>query len=297
MKLKKICKSFLYPPTALLLVFVPVATVFLIYSMVFLGSEATTSYISYAFAAYTLTILCLRTPAIIAFFRQFKGNNRYIRVWLENAHLRTKASLYAALLFNTAYAVLQLGLGFYHASFWFYSLSAYYLLLAVVRFFLLRRMAENGGSREAELRAFRATGQFLLWMNLALSLIIFFMIYWGRTFHHHEITTIAMAAYTFTSFTVAIVNLVRYRRYKSPVFSASKVIGLAAACVSMLTLESTMLTTFGEEQDATFRLIMLGTTGAAVSLFLIIMAIFMILRGTRELRLLQKESSHGEQTR
>ena len=96
-------------------------------------------------------------------------------------------------------------------------------------------------------------------MNLALALIIFFMVYWNRTFNHHEITTIAMAAYTFTALTMAIINIIKYKKYNSPVYSASKAISLASACVSMLTLESTMLTTFGDgTMDLTARRMMLG---------------------------------------
>ena len=95
-----------------------------------------------------------------------------------------------------------------------------------------------------ELKKYRACGIVLLIMNLALTLIIFFMVHENRTFHHHEITTIALAAYTFTSLTIAIINTVKYRRYNSPVYSAAKAISLASATVSLLTLESSMLTTF-----------------------------------------------------
>ena len=113
-------------------------------------------------------------------------------------------------------------------------------------------------------------------------MILFLMISEGRTFHHNEITTIAMAAYTFTAFTTAIVNLVKYRKYNSPVLSAAKAVSLAAACVSMLTLEATMLTTFGGGEDAQFRRLMLGGTGAVVFLFIVAMALFMIVRGAKK---------------
>ena len=113
------------------------------------------------------------------------------------------------------------------------------------------------------------------------------MVYWNRTFHHHEITTIAMAAYTFGSLTKAIVNVIRYRKYQSPVYSASKAISLAAACVSMLTLESTMLTTFGgETMSLTGRRILLGVSGGSISLLIIAMAIYMIVQGTKKIKLL-----------
>jgi len=139
-----------------------------------------------------------------------------------------------------------------------------------------------------ELKKYRACGIVFLVMNLMLTLMIFFMVYWNRTFHHHEITTIALAAYTFISLTLAIVSTVKYRRYNSPVYSASKAISLASACVSMLTLESTMLTTFGDgTMDMKTRQIFLCASGIAVSLTIILMAVYMIVQGTKKIKLIQ----------
>ena len=139
-----------------------------------------------------------------------------------------------------------------------------------------------------ELIKYRACGIVFLIMNLAIALMIFFMVYWNRTFNHHEITTIALAAYTFTSLTRAIINTVKYRKYNSPVYSASKAISLASACVSMLTLESTMLTTFGDEtMSLTGRRILLGISGGVISVFIIAMAIYMIAEGTKKIKQLR----------
>ena len=139
-----------------------------------------------------------------------------------------------------------------------------------------------------ELIKYRACGIVFLIMNMALALMIFFMVYWNRTFEHHEITTITLAAYTFTSLTFAIINTVKYRKYNSPVYSASKATSLASACVSMLTLESTMLTTFGKEtMRLTDRRILLGVSGGAISAFIIAMAIYMIVKGTNNIKLLR----------
>ena len=148
-----------------------------------------------------------------------------------------------------------------------------------------------------ELVKYRTCGWIFLLMNLALSLIIFFMVYWNRTFQHHMITAIAMAAYTFTSFTIAIVNVVKYKKYNSPVFSASKAISFAAACVSMLTLTSTMLTTFSDgTMDALTQKLMLGGVGFAVSAVVVTMAIYMIAQSTKKLKSLKtEENKNGEQ--
>ncbi len=286
-KWKKIGKALLFPHIAVLILLLPSATLFLIYTMAFAEEENMLSYLSYALAAYALTVLCCRIPRIIAFFKAFQNENRYMRAWRGDVRLRVNISLYLSFLWNVAYALFHLCLGLYHASFWYDSLAAYYAFLAVMRFYLsgYTRKHEPGESIRDELIRYRTCGLVLLCMNSALSLIIFFMIYWNRTFHHHEITTIAIAAYTFASLTVAIVNIVRYRKYQSPVLSASKTISLAAASVSMITLTATMLTTFGEgEHDALFRKIMLGALGAAVSALIIAMAIYMIRRANKEIK-------------
>lgn len=147
---------------------------------------------------------------------------------------------------------------------------------------------------KSELIKYRACGWIFLVMNLALTLIVFFMLYWNRTFQHHMITAITMAAYTFTAFTVAIVNMVKYKKYNSPIFSASKAISFSAACVSMLTLASTMLTTFS---DGTMSMleqkIILGSLGFAVSVVVVVMAIYMIAQGTKKLKQLNTEVQNG----
>lgn len=289
---KKLGRHILFPHPAIMLVLIPVATVFLVYSLVFLGTESLASYISYVLAFYTLTVWCIKIPKLIRFFKVFKSENKYVRLWQEDARLRVNVSLYGTLMFNTAYAVLHLGLGFYHASFWYYSMAGYYISLAIMRFFLVQhtRRHKPGERMQEELIKYRNCGMIFLVMNLALSVMIFFMVYWNRTFKHHEITTIAMATYTFTSFALAIKNVIKYRKYNSPVFSAAKAISLASACVSMLTLESTMLTTFDDGTlDILGRQIMLGASGGVISVFIVAMAIYMIVQSSRKMKRLKKQ--------
>ena len=73
---------------------------------------------------------------------------------------------------------------------------------------------------------------------------------------------------------------------------------MAAACVSMLTLESTMLTTFNDgSMSLASRRIMLGITGTAVSAFVITMAVVMIVQSSKRIKemKIQEEKSNGEQ--
>ena len=298
MDLKKLGKALLFPHIVIMISLVPLATVLLVGSMVFIGTESIIAYVSYVLAAYTLTVWCFKIPRLIKLFKTFKDDNKYARRWQDDTRLRVNVSLFGSLAWNALYGIFQLWLGFYHHTFWFYSLGAYYICLGVMRFFLARHTARYapGERMQTELKKYRACGIVFLVMNLALALIIFFMIYWNRTFEHHMITAIAMAAYTFTALTTAIINVIKYRKYNSPVFSASKAISLAAALVSMLTLESTMLTTFSEgTMTAMEQKIMLGATGGVISALIVATAIYMIVVGTKKLKELKSEVENGKQ--
>lgn len=290
---KKMGKTLLFPHIAVLILLLPVAIGVMLYGMMTLGDDHPLTIASYVLSAYTLTIWCVRMPAIIRYWKSFKQENRYAKRWLEDVRLRMKVTLTGNVLWNGAYAGLQLGLAIYHDSAWFYSLAAYYFLLALMRFFLMLHTIQHepGEKMNQEIRHYRTCGWIFLAMNLALSGMMLLMIEENRLMRHHEITTIAMAAYTFTSLTMAIVNVVRYRRYQSPVFSASKAISLAAACVSMLTLENTMLTTFSsQEMTEQTQTLFLAISGGAVSAFIIAMALYMIVKANRKIQSLERQN-------
>ncbi len=291
-KTVKILKLLLYPNTKALVPLLVISAALTAYTSVKFGAKSIAAAVSYATSFYTLVVWCIRIPEIIRFFASFKSNNKYAKIYFSDPRVRVIISLYGTFVWNTAYALMHLVLGLRHKSFWFLSLSVYYILLAVMRFFLAchSRKYKPGQRMYKELVKYRMCAVVFLFLNVILSAVVFFMVYWNRTFNHHQITAIAMAAYTFTSFTAATVNIVRYRKYNSPVFSASKAISLANACVSMLTLESTMLTAFGGETltDKT-RLVFLSLSGGAVSVFLIVTAVYMIVNSNRKIRLIKNQ--------
>lgn len=285
MNWKKIGRALLFPHIAIMILLIPIATALLVWSMVVIGTESAVAYVSYVLAAYTLTIWCFKIPKMIKNFKAFKNNNKYARKWQDDTRFRVKMTLFGSLLWNAAYGVFQLGLGIHHNTFWYFSFGIYYLCLAIMRLFLAWHVKKHapGEKIRLELIKYRACGWVFLVMNLALALIIFFMLYWNRTFTHDMITTIAMAAYTFMSFTMAIINVVKYKKYNSPVLSASKAISFAAACVSMVTLTSTMLTVFSDGTMNIFtQKLMIGGVGTAVWLIVVAMAIIMIKRGNKK---------------
>ncbi len=284
---KKLGYNLIYPHIAVIIILLPIAITCLILSLIFLNSTSILAILSYILSFYVLLAVCFRTPKIIKFFKKFKNENKFMQRWFSDTHLRINVTLYGSLIWNILFAGFQLILGFYHKSFWFYSMSAYYVMLGVMRFFLLKHTIKFKANeeQEIEIKKYVISGWLLLFMNLALAVIVFFIVYWDRTFEHNMIETIALAAYTFLTFTFAIINLFKYRKYNSPVYSAAKSISLIAGCVSMLTLETTMLTTFGTNEGPLFRPLMLSLTGVAVIGFAITMATIMIIKGHKQLNL------------
>ena len=286
MKWKKLGLKLLYPHIAVIICLLPISVACLVLSLIYLDSTSPIAIIAYLLSFYELLVICFRMPKIINFFKKFKNQNKYMQKWFSDVHLRMNVSLYGSLIWNVAFAVFQLVLGIYHNSLWFYSMFAYYVMLGVMRFFLFKHTRKYKANEQAEIevKKYIASGWLLLFMNLALAVIVFFIVYWNRTFNHHMITTIAMAAYTFFTFTFAIINFVKFRKYKSPVYMAAKTITLIAGAVSMLTLETTMLTTFGANESPLFNQLMLSFTGLAVIGLAITVAIIMIVKGNKSLK-------------
>ena len=69
---------------------------------------------------------------------------------------------------------------------------------------------------------------------------------------------------------------------------AVKSISLAAACVSMVTLTTTMLTTFGDESMLEFKNIILSFVGGAVAAFIITMSVLIIIKTNKQLKNIKK---------
>lgn len=294
MKLKKIGKALLFPHMLLLLLLLPLSAAALVYGMLRLEETDPLRIGAYILSAYTLTIWCLRIPSIFRGAGDLRAKHPIARRWIEDVHLRVSVTLTGNVLWNSAYGALQLALGIYHRSYWFYSLAGYYICLAVMRFLLMRYTLHHqpGQDQRKELRYYRTCGWVFLLMNLALSVMMFCMISENRIVRHHEITTITMAAYTFTSLTMAIINVFKYRKYNSPVFSASKAISLASACVSTLTLEGSMLATFrNDTMTAEKQMLFMSLSGIGIALMIVIMAIYMIKTADQKMKCL--ETQHG----
>ena len=261
-------------------------------------------YLSYTCSAYALIITITGFPHFLAFINAVK---RYIREhplmrklqgtaigsrYFSDVRFRTEISLYQGLVINLLYIALKLFSGVRYRSYWFIALAIYYILLAFMRFLLLRRGREkmDRTPMDEEIRRYRLCGIMLLVMNQALMGIVVYMVQQNKGFEYPGYLIYVMALYAFYAVITAAVNIVKFRKHGSPVLSAAKAINLVAAMVSILSLETAMLAQFGGD-DETFRAVMTGATGGGACVIVIGMAIYMIWRSTRQMKKLRINNS------
>lgn len=264
-------------------------------------------YLSYTCSAYALIITITGFPHFLAFINAVK---RYIREhplmrklqgtaigsrYFSDVRFRTEISLYQGLVINLLYIALKLFSGVRYRSYWFIALAIYYILLAFMRFLLLRRGKKkmDRTPMDEEIRRYRLCGIMLLVMNQALMGIVVYMVQQNKGFDYPGYLIYVMALYAFYAVITAAVNIVKFRKHGSPVLSAAKAINLVAAMVSILSLETAMLAQFGGDDTPDFRQLMTASVGGGVCTIVIGMAAFMIWRSGK---LMKMERINNSQT-
>lgn len=286
-RFRRILNRFLFPGTAVVVISVPVAAALLIYIFTQGEEYSPIAYLSYTLSAYSLTIVC---AWIVRFpkkdFKAVLHRNPYVHRYLTDVPFKIHVSLYLSLGINLLFAALKLFFGIFYRSVWFGTLAVYYFMLAVMRFLLLRHVNRNGiGTNiRSERKRYRLCGIILLLMNSALSGVVILVVRKNEGFRYPGYLIYVVAMYAFYNIITAVMEVVKYRKYKSPVMSAAKAIKLAAAMVSMLALETAMLAQFDAENGPRFRQLMTGLTGGGVCLIVLVMAVFMIVQSTKQLK-------------
>ena len=293
-KWKKICKKLLFPPAWLAVPLTLVSIGALIVVFLKDWEETPISYIVYALSAYTAAVACAFSVKALPEWCQRLKTAAYARPagsrYMTDAAFRVQVSLLISLGITLAYSVLKLVSGIVYSSLWLVAVALYYILLSVLRSVLLYYMYAEKGERDIllEYKQYRLCGYIMLVLNLSLTGIVIQMVWKNQGFHYPGTLIFAVAAYTFYTVTVSVIDMVKYRKYKNPVLSAAKAIQFAAALVSLLSLETAMLAQFGG--DESFRRWMTALTGAGVCAIVLGMSVSMISKANREIGIRMKNA-------
>ncbi len=296
-QLKQILRRIFFLPS-LPTILIAVPSFALVTFVLVTGNEGALAYVSYMMSAYALAITCTSVPRVKRCLKSVRtdiskhplmeklSNTSLGSRFLGDVRFRTEISLYMGFFINLLYIVMKMASGIYYHSVWFISIAVYYILLAFMRFLLFRRGKTRtaGNHLVAELKRYRMCGILLLLMNQALAGIVVFMVHQNKSYDYPGYLIYAMAAYSFYCVIVASVNVIKYRRHGSPVLSAAKVINLVSAMVSILSLETAMVTRFGDQDDFAFRQVMTAATGGGVCTLVLVIAVYMIVKSFLQLK-------------
>lgn len=285
-RFKNIVTGLLYPHPAILIAMVVVSAAALIW--VFAGGKEGTAaaYVAYPLSAYALVAAVVNAVPLARSTKRFVRTNRYTAPLVQNREYRAWLSLRLGLGINLAYAAFKLGMGIYFRSTWFGATAVYYMVLCVIRYMLVRgdraiaEIRDVHRRRTRAMRSYRQCGWLILLLNIAMAGMIVQMIWYDEAFSYPGVIIYASAAYTFYRLTTAIISMMRFHKSENPLFSAAKSIDMCVALMSLYALQSAMIITFGE--DEYFRLVMNSITGFAVSVCVICIAGYMLLRARRE---------------
>ncbi len=302
--LKKILKRiFFLPPVPTLLICIP-AYGLVVYALAGENVNPKIAYISYILSAYALIISITGITGVMRFVRQGIKHLPFVKKMLgiplvdryfREDTFRAEAALYQVFFINLLYAGIKMVSGIMYKSVWYTTLAIYYILLAVMRFSLLDHVRSEGTAdknKASGWRRYRLCGIILLFMNFALSGIVTLVVRQNSGFVYPGVFIYIMAMYAFYAAITAVWNVIKFRKFGSPILSAAKVINLTAALVSMLSLETAMLTQFGAADDADFRQTMAACTGAGIAMIVLGMAMFMIVKSTKQLKSISLEVKH-----
>ena len=304
---KQILKKLFFLPLLPTVLIAAASFAFLIVAAA-LQIDGALAYASYVASGYGLAIIIIALMRVRGAFQTVKERikqhpitKKLLRTSLgdrlaKDVRFRTKVSLWCGFCISLLYIALKLVSGIYYGSLWFLSIAAYYVLLAIMRLSLLRQDKNKRGrtGMETELHRYRLCGIMLLVMNQALAVIVIFMVQQNQNYEYPGLLIYAMAAYAFYAVIHAVISLVRYRKHGSPALSAAKVISFVSAMVSILALETAMVTQFGSG-EMVFRQVMTGALGGSVCTMVLAMAVFMIWKSTKQLKKLQINISQTEQ--
>lgn len=177
-----------------------------------------------------------------------------------------------SLLINIIYGIYNIVVGVIMPSWWFLTAGAYYLILSIVRYFILRA---KKNSINNFLKPF--AGIMLMVLSVPLSGMVVLASVEDRGTDFHEIIMITIALFTFTKLTLAIINLVKSKRNTPERVKVLRNISFADAFVAIFSLQRSMLVSFAGMPAKDIRIMNIAT-GSAVCVIIFLLGLNLVLK-------------------
>lgn len=275
-------------PSKWVLIFVPpLSFAALIFIFATQTTRSASAYTIYCMSAYSLTIWLAALPRLIKEMKTAIMTSRFMRKvssskvtgrYLNDLAFRGNISIYQGMAVNAFYVVFRIVAGIRYASVWFISMAVYYLVLGCLRAYLI--VCYRRRDPELEHRCYHTTAWLLFLLNVPMGGMIVLMVRTNSAFSYPGSIIYLSALYTFYTMVTSVLNLVKFRKLGSPILSAAKVLNFIAAMMSILGLQTAMISRFSENGES-YRKMMNAITGGFVYGIVILIAVIMLLHSRK----------------
>ncbi len=282
-------KYYLHPIIIFLLIISTI--ILLIYS---LGTKNPIEVIRYFSFLYSTIVLIITILNIKRFYLYIKAiiinskayqhtknklfNIKIIRKYFEDLRFKNLINLSLSTIFNLIFIFINFINGIINKSLWFTSLSIYYLFLTIIKIYLLTNFKSSTKSTENNI--YKYVGYLLMLLNLILSGVMVQMIIKNKAVADNSYMIYLNALYSFYLIISAIINVIKYRKYKNKLLTSVKIINFFTATVSIFMLQTTLLATFGANQLEFIKL-MNTITGSVISILTLGISSYMIIKSNK----------------
>ena len=267
------------------------------------GAVAVAAYILFGIAgislAYSVYLILPLFPKLKSGIIAWMEKHDFTYLLLKNFGFRTLIFAIGSFVVSLLFSGFNAYMGIKNRSIWYGALAAFYIALAFLRGGVLayhkRRIGKKVQNDEyIKAKVYRNSGIITLILNIALSSAVAQMIFSGAHFSYIGWTIFAYAAYAFYKITMSILSFIRAHKQTDLTVRAIRNINLVDALVSILALQTALLTMFseGEINVSVFNTF----TGSVVSLLSIGIGIYMIASANKKMKELQKENKTNEQS-
>ncbi len=280
-------QSFCTPSLRMMLIGIPLAGILLTWAFIAEDRNHPLTYIAYVFSAYMLVAVCFHVARLnpLAGIKRFAYRNVYTGRYVDDRDFRAVAGAYLSLLVDGIWTFANLSLGIYFSSAWYVTLAAYYFFHAVMRAVLVGHIREVVTVEQLRrgYKACRICGVFIGLSAMIISGIVLLVITNEGGFIYVGTMIYAAALYAFWALITSIMNFVTYRTHDNPVLFTVMNVNLVTALVSIFALEIAMLAAFSGEDQYTFQMVMIGASGAVITVIDLSISVFLVFRSTKEL--------------
>lgn len=201
--------------------------------------------------------------------------------WKSDYDFKTFTASFGSLAVTVIFALYNGFLGVHHASLWHGTICAYYLVLSILRGFIVlseKKVKGSEGATRARNKIYLSSAVLLFLLNLSLVVPVSLLVLLQKPLNMSLIPAITMAAYTTYKIVMASIHLKSRKKSENKLVRLLRTINFIDALVSILTLQNTliMVNMHGEGNQM---LTLSAVTSAVIMLTVLVLSVAAIRKG------------------